>query len=104
MSTEQSITRSTTGVVEQPARAKRRKVVHLHWAGDMEAAEAMRVQCRTLCGQWVFLHRKPEDRDKPRDFLETVGGLVPLPEPEDCKNCLRSWVAVKRRQFDQGAR
>ncbi|MCH1867097.1 hypothetical protein [Nocardioides sp. CFH 31398] len=89
-----------TNETPTPARPKRRQVEHLFWVSAMNAAADMGVQCRTLCGHWQFIDGRPTARE----HLQTVGRLVPLPEPEDCKNCLRAFVAHQRRQYDKGAR
>lgn len=77
----------------------RRKVVHLFWTRQLEAAQGIAtdakqpVPLRTMCGVVSLI--KPGLRDP--GLVETIGGYFPLYEVDDCRNCARVYSSHLRR-------
>ena len=78
---------------QRTKRTKRTKVEHYFWTADMNFAAEVQVDMRSLCGVWDEPQESPAS-----NFIPVVGGLVPLPDPEDCKRCLRVLAAELRRR------
>lgn len=74
------------------SKPKRRNVQHYFWVKTIEAANAMGVYMRSLCGVW-----ESPSGDPPDNIVEVVGGMMPLPEIADCRRCLRVLEAYHRR-------
>lgn len=79
-----------------PRRARQRgRVAHLRWARHLEWSEKTGKPVPTLCGaKWSV-----EQAVGPELYVETIGGLMAVPEPRDCKRCLRVFEAYLRRRY-----
>lgn len=99
-----SDTQCTTPAPESATYTKQRsrEVKHLFWVDTMRVAEELQVDMRSLCGVWKSPGELVE-RDEDRDLLEHVGFMA-LPEPDDCKRCIRVFEAHNRRKWEQRQR
>ena len=63
--------------------------MHLYLTKQARLAELVGIPTPLLCGR---VEKDPTGPDHERG-VETVGGLMVIPEPNDCKQCVRALEA-----------